>query len=68
MYRRKGRNEYESAVKKFLEHNRDPGRRLKALRHAEGTVYLLQATIYMYLVLPHVLASPGIYREGDRGF
>jgi hypothetical protein len=35
MYRRRGRNEYDLAVKKFLEHGRDPGRRLKALRQAE---------------------------------
>jgi hypothetical protein len=38
MYRRRGRNEYDLAVKKFLEHGRDPGRRLKALRQAEGNV------------------------------
>ena len=37
MHRRKGRNDFEVAVKKFLEHNRDPGRRLKSLKHAEGT-------------------------------
>ena len=38
MYRRRGRqSDFELAVKKFLEHNRDPARRLKALKHAEGT-------------------------------
>ena len=37
MNRRKGRqNEFQLAVKKFLDHGRDPGRRLRSLKQAEG--------------------------------
>ena len=51
MIRRRGRqSEFQSAVRKFLEHNRDPGRRLKALRQAEGiqtySIESVYTTIY----------------------